>query len=439
MKGTPKAKKSWTRNDLRYWENRIYRPTYRHKGTVKIAGLYVIQLEHKGKRTTFPLASSNRRASAARAREIDRVIVADGWETACKRYKKSARRTCPLTVGEYLQIARKYLDVRPRTFGGYARALRKIVSDITGFTESSTERLDYQAGGRQKWLDKINAVRLVTLTPEKIQAWRINFLERAKGDSRRLRSARISANTFLREAKALFSQTVLEHVDLKGLERLPFEGIATGERLPMRYRSQISDFEQLVADACRELETQENRETYKAFLLAALAGLRRNEIDLLEWSAFDFGRGFLRIEATKYFEGKSESALGDIPLDPELVAAFRGFREQATGDFVIESPAKPRLDRSYSRYRCQRIFDTLVKWLRAKGIKSRAPLHTLRKEFGSAMARRFGIFAASAALRHSDISVTREHYLDQRPIGSVGLGHLLAKPDNIVRISGSKS
>jgi hypothetical protein len=40
--------------------------------------------------------------------------------------------------------------------------------------------------------------------------------------------------TFLREAKALFSQKVLKHVELKGLERLPFEGISTGERLSMR-------------------------------------------------------------------------------------------------------------------------------------------------------------------------------------------------------------
>jgi hypothetical protein len=167
----------------------------------------------------------------------------------------------------------------------------------------------------------------------------------------------------------------------------------------MRYRSQIGDFEELVADACRELDTEKNRETFKAFLLAALAGLRRNEIDLLEWSSLDFECGLLRIEATKYFEGKSESALGDIPLDPELVAVFRGFRAQAKGDFVIESVSKPKLDRPYSRYRCQRTFDALVKWLRAKGIKTNSPLHVLRKEFGSRKysAKMLSGFATEAA------------------------------------------
>ena len=434
MQNASDAPKSWSKNDLRYWEGRVYCPTYRNKGKLKTSGLYVIQIEHGGRRTTFPTGCSNRRAAAVRAREIDRVILAEGWEAALSRYKKSARRACPMTVGEYLQMAEKCLDVRPRTFGGYARALRKIASDTMGYTEAGTERFDYQRGGRQKWLDKVNAVRLATLTPEKIKAWKARFLEAAKSDSRKLRSARISANSFIREARALFSQEVLKHVDLKGLDQLPFEGIGTGERLRMRYRSQIGDFEGLVADACRELNSQENRETFKAFLLAALAGLRRNEIDLLEWSSFDFERGLLRIEATKYFAGKSDSALGDIPIDTELVAAFRGFKAQAGGDFVLESDLKPRLNRAYSRYRCERTFDALVKWLRAKGIKSNSPLHTLRKEFGSAMARRFGIFAASAALRHSDITVTREHYIDQKPVGSVGLGHLLVKPENVLNL-----
>jgi integrase len=428
----PKTRQIWPKGDLRYWQARIYRPNYRNKGVLKTSGLYVVQLEYAGRRTTFPLGCSNRRSAATRAREIYHVILAEGWEVALGRYKKKAKPVCPLTVGEYVSLAEKYLNVRPRTFGGYARSFRKIVSDISGLSESNTKRFDYQRGGRDMWLAKVNAVRLAALTPERIMAWQTRFVESAKGDVRKQRSARISANSFLREAKALFSKTVLERVELKGLDRLPFEGISTGERLAMRYRSHIGDFEVLVADSCRELDTQKSRETFKAFLLAALAGLRRNEIDLLEWSSFDFERGLLRIEATKYFEGKSESALGDVPLDPELVAAFRGFRAQAKGDFVIESSSKPKLDRPYSRYRCQSTFDALVKWLRSKGIKSNSPLHTLRKEFGSAMARRFGIFAASQALRHSDISVTREHYLDQKPIGSVGLGHLLAKPDNIL-------
>jgi integrase len=239
---------------------------------------------------------------------------------------------------------------------------------------------------------------------------------------------RVSANTFIREAKALFTKKVLENVRLEGIDRLPFDGISTSERVPMRYKSQIGNFETLIAGACRELNTEESLDCFKVFLLASLAGLRRSEIDLLEWSAFDFDRGILSIEATKYFQGKNESSLGDIPLDPELSTLFRGLRARTKGEFVVSSTAGPKLNQAYSRYRCQRTFDRPVAWLRAKGVTSNQPLHVLRKEFGSAMAQKFGIFAASRALRHSSVAVTEAHYVTQKRAASIGLGHLLATP-----------
>ena len=38
----------------------------------------------------------------------------------------------------------------------------------------------------------------------------------------------------------------------------------------------------------------------------------------------------------------------------------------------------------------------------------------LRKEFGSQICAQAGIFAASVALRHSSINLTREYYLDKK-------------------------
>jgi len=68
---------------------------------------------------------------------------------------------------------------------------------------------------------------------------------------------------------------------------------------------------------------------------------------------------------------------------------------------------------------------------REKGVKSRTPLHTLRKEFGSQICDREGIYAASRALRHADIAITSEHYVDKKKRVVSGLGHLLTdKPDH---------
>jgi len=49
-------------------------------------------------------------------------------------------------------------------------------------------------------------------------------------------------------------------------------------------------------------------EAYKAFLLAVGAGLRKKEIDLLEWSSFRWEENVIRIEATRYFHPKSEDS-----------------------------------------------------------------------------------------------------------------------------------
>jgi integrase len=205
----------------------------------------------------------------------------------------------------------------------------------------------------------------------------------------------------------------------------PFEGVQFEPRQSTRYRSRF-DFTKLIEEANEELSVKEP-EQFKAFLLAAMAGLRRNEIDKLEWDAFQWERGVLRLDVTNYFEGKSEEAISDVDLDQELLALFRGFKAKATGRFVIESKVQPR-PQVNAHYRCSRLFTQLNTWLRSKGVKGRTPLHTLRKEYGSQVCDRFGIYAASQALRHSDINVTSQHYLDKKTRITVGLGHLL-QPD----------
>ncbi len=52
------------------------------------------------------------------------------------------------------------------------------------------------------------------------------------------------------------------------------------------------------------------------------------------------------------------------------------------------------------------------------------PLHTLRKEFGSLINSKFGIFAASSALRHSNITITREYYVDRKERIALNLSEL---------------
>ena len=141
-------------------------------------------------------------------------------------------------------------------------------------------------------------------------------------------------------------------------------------------------------------------------------GLRRKEIDLLEWQSFRWKENVVRIEPTRYFHPKSEDSLADLPVDPELMDIFRKYYAQAKGSFVIRSPRPPLPPQPHQYFRCDPIFDRLVVWLRKHGLNGNKPLHTLRKEYGSLLTRRHGIHAASRALRHADLRTTSEHYSD---------------------------
>jgi integrase len=177
------------------------------------------------------------------------------------------------------------------------------------------------------------------------------------------------------------------------------------------------------------------QEQLKIFLLATMAGLRRNEIDKLQWSAFRWNEEVIRIEETEHFAPKSSDGAGDVPVDKELLAIFRGWYAKATDAFVIEANSEARSATTYAHYRAQPDFDALTVWLRAQGVTAIKPLHELRKEFGSQLCAKYGIYAASRMLRHADIRVTAQHYLDTKERTPIGFGNLLALPENVTPMS----
>jgi integrase len=235
----------------------------------------------------------------------------------------------------------------------------------------------------------------------------------------------------MRQAKSLFSPKITKHLQIQLPTPLPFSGIEFEPRQSLKYRS-VFEIEDLIQKANKELP-QKHAEPYKIFLLAVGVGLRRKEIDLLEWDAFQWDSGLIRVEPTQYFHPKSEDSIGDIQVDTELLAIFRGYRSRASGRFVIESIPAPKPDAVYYHYRCQRHFEFLTEWLRKKGVRTHKPLHTLRKEFGSLINRAYGVHAASRALRHADTRVTNEYYTDSRARATAGIGDLL-KPANVTQI-----
>ncbi len=416
------------KTDVRYWDKAIFQPTYTRDGESRIVGEWAAKIQHLGRREAFSLGGANKAAAASRAKEIYLSLQSAGWDATLAKFKPKAdgASRSVATVGEFLAEVKAKASGRPKTIEGYCRALRTIVADIFGI-DGGKAKYDYRTGGRDKWLARVEAMRLADVSPEAVQKWKLRFVRRAGSDPLKQRAARISVNSMMQQAKNLFAPAVLKFIEFDASAVKPFAGVEFEPRQSMRYRSGF-EIEEVIREAQGELPAEQ----MKIFLLAVMAGLRRNEIDKLEWAAFRWNEGVIRIEATRFFQPKSESSTGDVEVDPELMEVFRGFRASAKGDFVIESANAARPDATYSHYRCERAFEALTKWLRAHGVTGNTPLHTLRKEYGSQMCAKHGIYAASHALRHADIAITSQHYLDKKRRATVGMGHLLTGADNVV-------
>jgi integrase len=423
--GQEVAKRNFGKTDVRYWHEAIFKPTYSKAGKTLCIEHWAARIQWRGRRELFNLKTSNKAAAAAKAKEIYTILVGVGWDRTLEKFKPEMARKSVSTVGDFLNELRAHWSGKIKTFEDYCRSFRTILSQIFG-VKGGREKFDYFKGGRDAWIAKIDRIKLADVTPDKVDRWRIAFVKRAGGNPVKQRRARITCNSLMRQAKSLFAPELLRHVAVHKPDKLPFEGVAFYKRESMRYQSKV-DIEALISAAVRELP----QEQLKIFLLATMVGLRRNEIDKLQWDAFQWKKPAIRIETTEHSTPKTSDSAGDVPIDKELAALFKGWHAKATGSFVIEADVEPRTDTSYAHYRAQSHFDALIKWLKSKGVTAIKPLHELRKEFGSQLCAKYGIYAASRALRHADIAITAQHYVDQKERVTFGMGNLLVMPSNV--------
>ena len=263
-----------------------------------------MRIHLQGQRESFSLYTGNKAAAAARARDIYTGLVSKGWQATREQYKfaENSKAKSLATVADFFNRIRETSAGEEGTLEEYFSAFRLIVAESFGI-DGGKQKYDYRAGGRGQWVERVEQVDLAAVTPDRVQRWKVAFLKCAGTDPVRMRSARTSVNSLLRKAKSLFSIKRLRFVGALGLPfSSPFEGVEFEPRQSMRYHSFVN-LEQLTAEAVRELPAQE----LKIFLLASMVGLRRNEIDKLEWSAFCWEQSLLRIENSMHFQTKNRA------------------------------------------------------------------------------------------------------------------------------------
>ena len=410
-----------------YWAQRIRQRSYRDgSGTDVILTEWQVYIQYLGVREWFQLGSSVKAAAARKAASIYASLRTVGWDKTREIHKPRSQVIQSPNVGEFLRAVEATGLIKAKTFALYARKLRKIVSDVAGI-EGKKDKFRHRGAGAHKWRDKVDEVRLGQITPEVVEDWRRAHIAAVGNDAEKRDSAENTANSAIRNSRALFSSAVLAKIEGVQLPKpLPFEGVALANDKNARYVSHINP-QKLIQAAASELRVQ-HPEQFKVFILALFCGLRRNEADKLLWRAVDFEKLVIRVELNPYFEPKAASSLGEVYLEPEVGALLEELKKESKGEFVVESANEPKLGLSYDHYRASAELNATIAWLRKQGVDTDNPLHTLRKEFGRLMTESHGIYAASKMLRHSSIMVTASYYAaDQRRL-TIGLGAALKIP-----------
>ena len=387
------------------------------------------RIQTQGRREPFPLRTANKSVAAAKAAQIFGDVTALGWEAAIAKHKPTFEKPAEVaTVGEYIAAVSAVADVRPATMAGNARAFRRIAADVMRL-KATPSRYAPCGDGRNEWLNAVHAVPLDAITPDKVQAWKLALVAKAGRDEGKARMARNSANTIIRMARSLFAKRVIRFVQDKLVlpSPLPLEGVELYARQSMRYAGGV-DVKDLLEKASADLGgSADKREEWKALLLCLFAGLRRNEADKLRWSSIDFTTSAIRVETQNDFAPKAETSLGEVPLDAELLSILRGIRAREPKAVYVLAGEESKPSARWNDYRAEVTFKRLTAWLRSNGVNTRTPLHTLRKEAGSLVCQKAGLFAASRFLRHADVAITAQHYAAQKERVTVGLGSLLSE------------
>ena len=411
------------KNSANYWKARIFKPV-NDRG--EQSPHFSMKIQFRGRRAAFTLGTSNQEAAATRAAGIYGDLLTLGIDGALAKHRPTKREDVS-TLGAWIEAARLVFDKSQTTFDAYARAARNIAADI--LKVKRTKNRFGRKGGTFRQQADLTPVSI--FTERAVQEWKIRYVkERGGSNPARQRAARISCNSALRMARSLFQESIAKHLPPLDMEERPFAKVDFYPRESMKYHSKI-DPTILLGKARIELG-EKTPEVFKILLLAIGAGLRRGEIDRLLWRQINLDSGEIHIEVTEAGSLKSADSTAKVAIDETLCGLLRGYKANATSQFVIDGGSGEGGSRAWGqRYRCQVAFDCLLGWLRQNGVEDRRALHTLRKEAGSIIATKSGIYAAARFLRHSDIKVTAQHYADHKDRVSIDLGALMPAEDII--------
>lgn len=403
---------------IEHWKTRVF--------LVPGGNCFAVKIQFSGERQTFNTRHSDRDAAARRARDIYLSLVRQGWAETLRKFKpkpvKVEAAPKELTVGAFLDGVEQTGLVTPAGLISYRTKFRTLIGLVSHVGSGRRRGIEFRA-----WRAAIDAQPLAVLTQEAVLAHRARVEKLHPTDPRARARARHTFDSMLRHGRSLFRDEIRARLQAMGLlmPPSPFAQVDffTRGQSAFRYVSEFS-VEEVIHAANTELKTS-RPVLFLVFVLAVVLGLRRNEIDKLKWTSVAWAERELRIVAHDFFSPKRDSSARRLALDEGILAILQEAYRQRSGEWVIPSVVRPKLNATYRHYRLVAAFKELCTWLRQKGVRTNSPIHTLRKEAGSRMNDLFGIIAAQHFLGHASPEVTWKYYVSERAPKPTGLGALL--------------
>jgi integrase len=438
--------KRYAKSDYKYWKSKLIHKKYTYAGKSFAQADYSVRIQKGGRRQVFSLHSRNKEIAAQKACEIYLHLIHHAWNDTLEKYmpRGDVRVESP-TVGEFIEEVRLHSKVRESTIVSYERKFRRLVAEVC---KIKFDKSKYFAGtGSNAFRAKIDEVSLSDLSPAKINAWMRKYISRAK-DEEEIRSRKITVNSIIRNSKSLFSPKLLVFVaceyagkktvsskdglaNLKGrlvIPHNPFEDVSLEKVGKRKYNAKRAgiDIRMIFSSAQKEL-IKHGPDQYKIFLLAVVAGLRRGEIDCLEWKHIDFNDRTINVMATADYQLKSSDSEDNVAIDRYTAEMLLKLLKKSKGKYVVDSLRPPSTPREPTDYRCSSQYRKLCKWLRQQGVTANRPIHALRQEAISTIVKKDGIHAGSAFARHADIRITSDVYAENRIRSEVDTSEFLSQ------------
>jgi integrase len=375
-------------------------------------GRHILQKTFKGVGQKQVALGTNSKVAKSRAIRFLATAETSGFNTALEELKgKPVIKSG--TDPTFAEMSTLYYDFRQHSEKSIADAtfdlnLKRLKLLMTRAEFKTIRSIDKNLLAK-RWFTAIGAVE------EEFRDGKKTVKIKATPTQRRTFASAISA------ASGVFKKTALAYYRSRNIPlENPFEGMElvhskVAQYVPMPQATRKSIWE----DCCTELAPNDAM----VVLMALGIGMRRSEIcaAIPEWFSLQDDKVMVHIKEEDHFQPKNGES-GVVPVALDLYEALLKLRGDSDSQFFVPSTTD-----NEAANRLNKRYDVIIAWLRQKGLRGKKPIHNLRKELGSIVAKHQGILEASKILRNT-LQVCAIHYAGIAELNTVDMGGTFIKP-----------